>query len=80
VIFTVEIVMPLNVRNEVNRLTERLAAIKRMTKTHAVFRGLKEELRRTVFAPLLEQIIVLQDRILAYPPTGREADQGFSIP
>jgi antitoxin VapB len=71
--------MPLNIRNEeVNRLAEQLAAIKHITKTDAVMFALKEELRRTVEAvPLMEQIRILQDRILAYPPTGKEADKAF---
>jgi antitoxin VapB len=71
--------MPLNIRNEeVNRLAEQLAAIKHVTKTDAVMFALKEELRRTVEAiPLMDQIRMLQDRILAYPPTGKEADKAF---
>ena len=71
--------MPLNIRNEeVNRLAERLAAIKHVTKTDAVKFALKEELRRAVEAiPLMDQIRILQDRILAYPPTGKEADKAF---
>jgi antitoxin VapB len=71
--------MPLNIRNEeVNRLAEQLAAIKHVNKTDAVMLALKEELRRTMEAvPLIERIRILQDRILAYPPTGQEADKAF---
>ncbi len=71
--------MPLNIRNEeVNRLAEQLAAIKHVTKTDAVMVALKEELRRTMEAvPLIERIRIIQDRILAYPPTGKEADKAF---
>ena len=71
--------MPLNIRNEeVNRLAEQLAAIKHVSKTDAVMLALKEELRRSVEAvPLMEQIRILQDRILAYPPTGKEADKAL---
>ena len=71
--------MPLNIRNEeANRLAEQLAAIKHVTKTDAVVHALKEELRRTMASvPLLEQIKILQDRILAYPSTGKDADKAF---
>ena len=71
--------MPLNIRNEeVNRLAEQLAAIKHVTKTDAVRLALKGELRRTMEAvPLAERVKILQDRILAYPPTGEEADKAF---
>jgi len=71
--------MPLNIRNEeVNRLAEQLATIKHVTKTDAVMLALKGELRRTMEGvPLAERVKILQDRILAYPPTGDEADKAF---
>jgi len=71
--------MPLNIRNEeVNRLAEKLATIKHMTKTDAVMLALKEELRRAKEAvPLKERIKALQERVLARPATGLEADKAF---
>jgi antitoxin VapB len=71
--------MPLNIRNEeVNRLAEQLAAIKHVTKTDAVMLALKEELRRTMEAvPLRERVKALQNRVMARPPTGEEADKAF---
>ncbi len=71
--------MPLNIRSEeVNRLAEQLAAIKRMTKTDAVRQALQSELRRAVESvPLRERITPLQDRILARPATGEQADKEF---
>ncbi len=76
---THEIVMPLNIRSEeVNRLAEQLAAIKRVTKTDAVKLALQSELRRAVESvPLRERIRPLQDRILARPATGEQADKEF---
>jgi len=71
--------MPLNIRSEeVNRLAEQLAAIKHVTKTDAVKLALEGELRRAIEAvPLRERVKPLQDRILARPPTGDEADKAF---
>lgn len=71
--------MPLNIRSEeVNRLAEQLAAIKHVTKTDAVKLALQSELRRTIEAiPLRERVRALQDRVLAHPPTGEEADKAF---
>jgi antitoxin VapB len=71
--------MPLNIRSEeVNRLAEELAAIRHTTKTQAVKFALKSELDRVSGAvPLRERIRKLQDRILARPATGEEADKAF---
>jgi antitoxin VapB len=71
--------MPLNIRNEeVNRLAEQLAAIKHITKTDAVMLALKEELRRTMEAvPLRDRVKALQERVMARPATGEEADKAF---
>jgi antitoxin VapB len=71
--------MPLNIRNEeVNRLAEQLAKIRHVTKTDAVMIALKGELQRTMEAiPLAERVKAIQDRVLAYPPTGDEADKAF---
>ena len=71
--------MPLNIRNEVvNRLAERLAARARLTKSDAVRMALENELRRRDEAiPLRDRLRPLQDRILARPPTGQEADKAF---
>jgi len=71
--------VPLNIRSEeVNRLAERLAARKRVTKTHAVKLALENELRRLDEAlPLKERLRPLQDRVLARPATGLDADKAF---
>jgi len=71
--------MPLNIRDdEVNRLAEQLAAIKHTTKTNAVKLALQSELRRTKKAvPLRERVKSLQERVMARPATGDEADKAF---
>ena len=71
--------MPLNIRNEdVNRLAEKLARVKRTSKTDAVRLALEEELRRISEAiPLRERLRPLQKRIMSRPPTGLEADNAF---
>jgi antitoxin VapB len=71
--------MPLNIRNEaVNRLAEKLAARKRLNKTAAVKLALENELRRIEEAkPLRERLRPLQNRVLARPATGLEADKAF---
>lgn len=71
--------MPLNIRNEeVNRLADRLAARRRISKTDAVRLALENELRRLDEAlPLRERLRPLQDRIMARPATGLEADKAF---
>jgi antitoxin VapB len=71
--------MPLNIRNEaVNHLAEKLAARKRLNKTAAVKLALENELRRIEEAlPLRERLRSLQDRVLARPATGLEADKAF---
>ena len=71
--------MPLNIRSdEVNQLAETLAARIHMNKTDAVKRALENELRRLDEAlPLRERLRPLQERVLARPATGREADKAF---
>lgn len=71
--------MPLNIRSEeVNRLAETLAARTRRTKTAAVKLALENELRRLENArPLRERLRPIQDRVLARPATGLEADKEF---
>lgn len=71
--------MPLNIRSEeVNRLAETLAARTRRTKTAAVKLALENELRRLENArPLRERLHPIQDRVLARPATGLEADKEF---
>lgn len=71
--------MPLNIRSEaVNRLAKKLAARKHITKTDAVRTALENELRRLDEAvPLRERLRALQERLLARPATGLEADKAF---
>jgi antitoxin VapB len=71
--------MPLNIRNEeVNRLAEKLAGRRRVTKTEAVKLALENELRRQEQAtPLRERLRPIQRRVLARPATGHEADKAF---
>ena len=71
--------MPLNIRNEeVNQLAKKLAARKHMNKTEAVKAALENELRRIEEAlPLRERLRPLQQRVLARPATGLEANKAF---
>jgi antitoxin VapB len=71
--------MPLNIRSEeVNRLAETLAERTHRNKTEAVKLALQNELRRIDQArPLRERLRPIQDRILARPATGLEADKEF---
>ena len=71
--------MPLNIRSEeVNRLAETLAARKHINKTDAVRQALENELLRLDQAlPLRERVRPLQDRVMARPATGLEADKAF---
>lgn len=71
--------MPLNIRNEaVNQLAEQLAARTHLNKTDAVKLALENELRRIDQAkPLRERLRPLQERILARPATGQDADKAF---
>ena len=71
--------MPLNIRSEeVNRLAEKLVARKHINKTDAVKQALENDLRRLDQAlPLLERLRSLQDRVMARPATGLEADKAF---
>lgn len=71
--------MPLNIRSEeVNRLAEALAVRRHVNKTDAVKQALQNELRRLDAAlPLRERLRPLQDRVLARPATGLDADKAF---
>ena len=71
--------MPLNIRNEeVNQLAEALAARKHINKTDAVKQALQNELHRLDQAlPLRERLRALQDRVMARPATGLNADRAF---
>jgi len=71
--------MPLNIRNEdVNRLAERLAAVKRVNKTEAVKLALENELRRAEQAePLWGRLKQLRDRIAVTPDSGLKAGKAF---
>ena len=71
--------MPLNIRSEaVNRLAETLAARMHVNKTDAVRQALENELSRLDQAlPLRERLRPLQDRVMARPATGLEADKAF---
>lgn len=71
--------MPLNIRSEeVNRLAEQLAARKHTNKTDAVKLALENELRRLDEAvPLKHRVRPIQQRILARPATGKQADKAF---
>jgi len=71
--------MALNIRDdEVNQLAGQLAHRTRTTKTDAVKRALQNELHRLDAAiPFAERIRTLQDRVLARPATGLEADKAF---
>ncbi len=71
--------MPLNIRSEeVNQLADALARRMHVNKTDAVKLALQNELRRLDQAlPLRERLRKLQDRIMARPATGLEADKAF---
>ena len=71
--------MPLNIRSEtVNQLAQKLATRKHINKTDAVKLALENELRRLDEAlPLRERLRPLQNRILARPATGLDADKLF---
>jgi antitoxin VapB len=71
--------MPLNIRNEtVNQLAEALAAKLAINKTEAVAWALRNELQRVTEAmPLRARLRPIQDRVLARPATGLDADKAF---
>ena len=48
-----------------------------MVKTNQNTKGKKRAPVGKADAPLVERVKALQDRILAYPPTGKEADKEF---
>lgn len=69
----------LQIRNQrVVQLAEKLAAIRRSTKTEAVRQALENELGRIEGAQTLEERLrPIQDRIARRPATGLEADKAF---
>ena len=69
----------LQIRSDyVNKMAERLAGLKRLTKTDAVKLALENELRRIEEEkPLLERLSPIMDRIAARPATGLMADKAF---
>jgi antitoxin VapB len=69
----------LQIRNErVNRLAEKLAAIKRSSKTEAVRLALENELARIEGAKTLaERLQPIRARIAKRPPAGLDADKAF---
>jgi antitoxin VapB len=71
--------MPLNIRSEdVNRLAETLATRAHTNKTEAVKRALENELHRLDAAtPLRNRLRPIQNRVLARPATGQDADKEF---
>ncbi len=71
--------MPLNIRNEeVNKLAEKLAARKHISKTEAVRLALERELHRTDNeTPLLKRLQPLLDEIASLPDTGVKIDKAF---
>ncbi len=71
--------MPLNIRSEeVNQLAETLAARTRTSKTDAVKQALENELRRLdQTLPLRERLRPMQERVMARPATGLDADKTF---
>ncbi|PPQ40800.1 type II toxin-antitoxin system VapB family antitoxin [Rhodopila globiformis] len=71
--------MPLNIRSEaVNQLAETLAARLATSKTTAVECALRNELQRLDAAtPLRERLRPIQDRVLARPATGLQADKAL---
>jgi antitoxin VapB len=71
--------VPLNIRSEeVNQLAETLAARTRTSKTDAVKQALENELRRLdQTLPLRERLRPMQERVMARPATGLDADKTF---
>jgi antitoxin VapB len=69
----------LQIRNQrVVQLAEKLAAIRRSTKTEAVRQALENELARIEGAQTLEERLrPIQDRIARRPATGLEANKAF---
>lgn len=71
--------MPLNIRSEeVNRLAEQLAALRKISKTEAVRGALAEAVRReNDNVPFMARIKIIQDRVAARGRSGLEADKAF---
>jgi antitoxin VapB len=69
----------LQIRDErVNALAQKLAMIRRSTKTDAVRQALENELARVEGAKTLaERLRPIRERIAKRPPTGLEADKAF---
>ena len=62
----------------VSRLADRLAEIKHVSRAEAIKGALENELARVdERLPLRERLRPLQERVLARPATGREADKAF---
>ena len=72
--------MPLYVKDqEVDRLAERLSALRKVSKTEAVRQALAHELARAEGGPTLVEKAVAMTRELnrKYSPTGLKADKAF---
>jgi antitoxin VapB len=71
--------VPLNIRSdEVDKLAEKLARRKRVTKTEAVRLALQNELRRLEEAiPLWDRLAPLRRKISSHVDTGLAADKAF---
>lgn len=72
--------MPLYVKDqEVDRLAERLSALRKVSKTEAVRQALAHELARAEGEPTLVEKAVAMTRELnrKYSPTGLKADKAF---
>ena len=71
--------MPLNIRSDaVHRLAEQVASRMKVSKTDAVRLALEHEMDRLdATIPLRERVRALQDRVLARPATGLDADKAF---
>ena len=69
----------MNFRTEVvNQLAETLAAKLAINKTEAVARALRNELQRVTEATSLRaRLRPIQDRVMARPATGLDADKAF---
>ncbi len=71
--------MPLKIRDEaVDQLAEALAPQPAVNKTEAVAQALRNELKRVAEAtPLRARFRPIQDRVMARPATGQQADKAF---
>lgn len=72
--------MPLYVKDpEVDRLAEKLSALRKVSKTEAVRQALARELERESAEPTLVEKALAMTRALGekYPPVGPPADKAF---